>query len=375
LRIQHNKTFLARPLRILMRNRPDTISHPGGDTVVMEQGKKGLESLGHTVDFDLEGKIDPNSYDLVHLFNLTLTDLIDRQTVDLLSHKIPYVIHSLQEDWPRFLNQCMATTFLMQKYIASGQNRARLVASLGLLKDCPTAEMPLSKTAQNASFILCTGKQELRFVKKYYSNTPTYVIPLGSGVLSSHPLADANSDFKKAFGLDEYILCVGRLEARKNQLMLLAALEDSDITLVFADGGFTYSPEYSDLCRKFLRRGKTIFTGRLSPGMLHSAYQNAKVYCTTSWYELPGLATLEGALYGSQLVASSWGTIEDYMGDSCRYVEPDDLVGIENQVLSAWKSLPNPELPARASKYSWNRTSKELESLYLKVLANSSRGP
>ncbi|HKP95137.1 MAG TPA: glycosyltransferase family 4 protein [Fibrobacteria bacterium] len=367
MRIPGNPLRSARPLRILMRNRRDAFSHPGGDTVVMERLRDGLQGLGHAVAFDLDAAADAGAFDLVHLFNLTLPGLIGPMARDALDKGVPFLIHALQEDWPRFLNQALATAVVLEKYVAAGQPRERLESTLAMLRECPAAEMPFCAEAARAAAILCTGAEEVATVRRDYPAARAPVIPLATG---SHPAADApGADFRSAMGGEDFVLCVGRLEPRKNQLMLLAALEDSDLTVVFADGGFAYAPEYAEACRKFRRRGRTVFTGRLPLPALVSAYRSARVCCLPSWYELPGLATLEAASWSRQVVASPYGTIADYLGDACLYAAPDDPDGLGARIREAWDRPAGPALRERAAAFTWARTAAETEKIYREILA------
>jgi glycosyltransferase involved in cell wall biosynthesis len=171
------------------------------------------------------------------------------------------------------------------------------------------------------------------------------------------------------YGLDDYVLCVGRLEPRKNQLMLLASMEDSDRTLVFADGGFAYGDEYAAACRNFARKGRTVFTGRLSRSLLISAYRNARVACSPSWYELPGLATLEAARWSPRVVASPWGTVREYLGEGGLYAEPDDIRGLEAVLRDAWNRGPVSSLSEHVAAFTWIRTALETERVYREIAA------
>ena len=57
-------------MRILMLNRPDVTSVPGGDTVQMVRTKAGLERLGVEVRIGDIADIDSTPpYDIVHIFN------------------------------------------------------------------------------------------------------------------------------------------------------------------------------------------------------------------------------------------------------------------------------------------------------------------
>jgi glycosyltransferase involved in cell wall biosynthesis len=348
-----------------MRNRSDALRNPGGDTVLMERLREGLVLSGHKVDWDLDSTADSGGYDVIHLFNLTLPELVLPSAIEASAHGVPFVIHPLLEDWPRFHNRALGAAVILQKYVASGQMRARLDPALAMLRDCPPAGMPICAQAVQAASLLCTGEEELRTVERMYPGARTDLVPLGAW--SASPDAKLPGEFPSAFGVTDFVLCVGRLEPRKNQLMLLAALEEEDITVVFADGGVSYDPAYAEACRNFARRGRTIFTGRMTAPMLASAYGTASVSCFPSWYELPGLATLEAARLGRNVVASPWGTLRDYLGNSCRYAEPDDYKGLRTAILEARDSLPSPDLRAAATRFTWENTVRATEAVYLRA--------
>jgi glycosyltransferase involved in cell wall biosynthesis len=359
----------GRSLKILMRIRRDALSHPGGDTVVMEKLREGLRRLGHTVDLDLESGSDASRYDIVHLSNLTLPGMVAPFAAEASAKGVPFVIHGFLEDWPRFLNRALAAALVLQKYVSAGQPRDRLEPALALLRECPAAEAPFCPEAAAAAAILCSGSQEAETSGMLYPTVRTAITHVGIEPGRFAPLDGEKADFRRAFDVDDFVLCVGRLEPRKNQLMLLAALEDSDVTVVFADGGFGYAPEYTEACRTFKRRGRTVFTGRLSPALLLSAYATARVSCLPSWYELPGIVTLEAAYWGNQVVTTPCGTIGDYLGGDVLLAEPEDFRGLGSRVLDAWERPPNPALRLRASEFTWARSARETERVYLEILA------
>src|SRR5262249_11519139 len=130
---------------------------------------------------------------------------------------------------------------------------------------------------------------------------------------------DGGEQFRRETGLSDFVLCVGRLETRKNQLMLLKALETSELPIVLGTGGFASQPRYETACRAFRRAGRTHFIGKVEPALLKSMYSAARVHALPSWYELPGLVSLEAAACGATPVVSDFGTARDYFGSAAFY--------------------------------------------------------
>ncbi|MDD5675088.1 MAG: glycosyltransferase [Chitinivibrionales bacterium] len=362
-------------LRILFQNRPHIDKQPGGDSVVMLQSQKELQALGHKVDINADPVCDLSGYDIVHLFNLTLPAITDAFAQNALRQNVPFVITSLQEDFPLYQNKAVGAFMIFQKYLECNQDRDLFPRLMELLaqhaqtaNQNPDGITTAHFAAANAAMIFACGKTEAEYVKQLHPSARVSAVPFGSSIKEKEI---GPEPFCETFGVKNFVLCVARLEVRKNQLMLLKALEDDDIPLVFADGGFTYQQAYTDACRKFRRKGKTIFTGRLTEELLLSAYKAAAVHCLPSWYELPGLVTLEAARYGCKIVASSWGAIGDYMGDACSYCAPDDPASIRSAVFNAIGKPLDPSTLQTASSFTWAKSAAAVLDHYRAILGSA----
>ncbi len=355
-------------LRVLFQNRPGLKQQPGGDTVVMDNHQKYLESQGHIVDVNSDPRCDLSSYDIVHLYNLTLPALTDPFAKNTVLQTKPFVVTSLQEDFPLYINKCIVVMQLFQMYLQNGQRKDVWQKGMDFIAQSPPAPCELTTSpfaVEYADRLLTCGDTEAKFIKSRFPKAKCETVFFGSTIKESTVGPEL---FQEQFGVRDFVLCVGRIEMRKNQLMLLKALEDDDVPLVFADGGFSYQPGYVDLCRNFKRKGKTIFTGRLSHDALISAFRAASVHCLPSWYELPGLVTLEAARYGSRIVASSWGAIGDYMKDTITYCQPDSSESIRNAIFNAM-ALPNDaKQKDLGSSYTWEKSGEHLVSVYTNAI-------
>jgi len=356
-------------LRIAFLNRPDAFSRPGGDTVVMVRLWEQLSRQGLTVDFYLNGS-SLDKYDLLHLFNLTVPDIIEPLARSAVRYQKRFVVHAFQEDFPLYWTKSLAATDVFRKYVKEAQPKGFLDEELPLINEAKPADLKTSEfTLQHASAIFTSGITENEYMRNLQCAAPLKITEYGADIPGSS--TDDNL-FRQVYDVhDDFVLCVGRLETRKNQLMLLAALEHEDMHIVFADGGFTCQPEYASLCKRFKRRGPVTFTGRLSEQMLVSAFREAKVHCLPSWFELPGLVSLEAALCGCNVVASSWGSIRDYLGNSCWYCEPDDIESVRSAVVIALDAPKDRSASVVASRYTWERTANTVVREYMNVIRSA----
>ena len=104
-----------------------------------------------------------------------------------------------------------------------------------------------------------------------------------------------------------------------------------------------------------------------APLELRTLYELSKVHACVSWYETPGLVSLEAALCGCALVVSEGGCTREYFGDDARYCRADDVSSIRDALYEALESPPSGDLRARISqRYTWEEAAaKTLEAYEL----------
>ena len=359
-------------MRILFQNRENAFDMPGGDTVVMKRLKEQLELHGATVDFSPHP--DPeniSSYDLIHLFNLTVPQCTESFAKNAVRRNIPFVVTSLQEDFPQYYHKAIAAVAWFRDYVAAqtAGRKPSIELSQAIAQANPVNLLTSPFAAQAADRIFACGRTEADFIRSIFPNAKLAAVHFGSSIKEIEAPA---SLFEQTFGIKDFILVVGRLETRKNQLMLLHALKSSALPIVFADGGFTYQPEYTQLCRNYRRKGPVLFTGRLTDELLVSAYRACRLHCLPSWYELPGLVSIEAARYGCPIAASSWGCLPDYLQDACTWCSPEDPSSIHDAVVSAYENGERGAAVAIAANFTWEQSGKETIRQYEQVLQEHS---
>lgn len=357
---------MRKPLRVLMQTRPNVFAQRGGDTIVLERISQGLQTAGIDVVVDATGEVSPQGFDLVHLFNFATPGITGPQAQRAKDSNVPYVVTTLYEDTPRFHTQSHYVAIKLIEYVRTGQRRDSWQMSYQELGSItPSGRFPVDSIAQGAAALLPNGDGEAQALRRDFPRAQLVeVVPLGSEVGA----CEGPELFEQTYGLRDFVLCVGRLESRKNQLMLLKALEDSEFSVVLAAGGFSYQPEYEQAIRSFKRKGKTIVLGHLDPKMLSSAYAACRIHVLPSWYELPGLVSLEAAAHNKNLVVTRTGTTADYLRDVAYYCSPWDSDSIRSAVMAAYYAPTHDGLIEMARGFSWAESVRCTIEVYKKVV-------
>jgi glycosyltransferase involved in cell wall biosynthesis len=331
-------------LNILFQIRDDYLKNLAGDTVQMLKTKYYLENTGIKVDISTSFLADLKSYDLIHLFNLIRVKETSRFVENAIRQSKKYVISTI------YWNM---TDYIMKD------------------KDSPSTlewwkkDEPLRKKAiAGASALLPNSCMEIDELKKDFEiKNDCFVIPN----CSDRMFYDADGQgFTEKYGLKDFVLCVGRLSYRKNQLALINAMKRTDYKLVFI--GRKSSEDYYQLC-KGASNENVIFIGELKHHELISAYGAANVHVLPSWFETSGLSSLEAGLAGCNIVSTDKGCTKEYFKDMTDYCNPENVESIYSSIENAYhkpkdKTLSNYIL----NHYIWENAAKKTLDAYLQVL-------
>lgn len=356
-----------RPISVLYQTRGNIFELPGGDTEYFLKLENDIKKYGCKIQGNCNQQNSLEEFDIVHIINFETHFAINAA----LQQK-PYIVTPMYKDYNQHIVNSRRLVSLFKEYIDSDNRTAfeKGLASLHSTSTISNTPPDYNFIVSHAEMILVSGESERDHIKRDFPNVNNIkIVKLGFDRPTDpeHILPDL---FVSKYGIKDFVLCVGRLEARKNQLMLLYALKDENIPIVFVNSK-TAQPEYEELCRKFERKGKTIFTGRLTREMLFSAYKAAKVHALPSWYEVPGLVSLEAGWMGCNIVASGWGTIKDYLGEYAYYCEPHDPESIKKAVLTAFDNPRNRRVPEILNDYTSGKTAETVFGIYKRVLSES----
>ena len=356
----------AKGLRVLMWIRPDYREVPGGDVVQLEAMFPYLSEAG--VECTLTGEEEPDldGCDLIHTINLDRPEDPYRHCLAALAAGKPIVVSTVHADlsellqWgdPDYWDLPDPAVGLPRpqpappSYPAELHARARGHLQRQAIIDWATVYLPNAQ--MNAEELQATFGLDL---------SRTVVVPNAT----RESFFDASPElFVNRHGLRDFVLCVGRVEAKKNQLSLIAALRGSGLPLVIV--GRPNPESYMDLCRKYADENVRFLPG-LSEEELASAYAAAKVHVLASWIELPGLTTLEAAAAGCNIVSTDRGSPREYLGDMAWYCDPRSTASIREAVLAAYEAPRSERLREHVREnYTWRRAAEQTVAGYLLAL-------
>lgn len=144
--------------------------------------------------------------------------------------------------------------------------------------------------------------------------------------------AEAKPDlFIETYGIKDFILFVGQSGAkRKNVIKLLEAANAINSQIVII--GSFYDDEYGNRCKSLVDKASNVTlieNLEHDSELLESAYAACHTFILPSLFETPGIAAMEAALTGANVVITNKGGTEDYFGDFAEYVSPSSVTSIK----------------------------------------------
>lgn len=331
-------------LRVLFWVRPDFYTFPGGDTVQVKYTARALSELGCKVDLSSDPEIDIGVYDIIHLCHLERCHntwlffqkakkthkRIFLSTIYWPSNHIPLLgfwnkqYRAIKENLINIIRLGVTSTKGQKRFILASLRKGWLSCREQLL-NCVDLLLPNS-----------TSEAEILRQEKL-KDVPIVVIPNVVDVKKCDAIE------KLPWGKRSMILCVGHFCPRKNQLVLIKALKNTNISVVFAGSYRSMHRRYYEYCRKEAADQHT-FLGRCSNEKVLELMGQARVHVQTSKLETPGLVNLEAGLMGCNLVLPPVNPVRDYFGNLGNYFLTYQKDSIRKAVLDAINTEPDQSL-------------------------------
>jgi acetyl esterase/lipase len=337
-------------MKVLFQSYHDFGRMYGGGPSVVHNLAAALAEIGVEVTFHDYWKHDPKAFDVVHYFSCYDAHNWLRQAPGdppLVVTPISWFQYSWRVRFKRKLK------FVVRAIWHRTTDRRRL----GDPEVFPAYWFPNSEG-------------EGHYLTEWFGVPPDRMTTVPHGV--HRRFADGSGDdFERAFGLRDFVLCVGRFEyPRKNQLALVEAMKDADVPLVFIGGPDAGHEPYYEKCRAAAGPATRFLPPlRHDDPLLRSALHACKVIVQPALLESPGLAGLEGALGGANVATTDRGSTREYYSDCAWFLTPTDRNSIREAVLAAYRAPRDGRMKARALElYTWDKIAVVQKAAYEHVL-------
>jgi glycosyltransferase involved in cell wall biosynthesis len=372
-------------MKILLWTRADCFKSKGGDMVQVENTYLELKKLGLDVVISDKTNVDITPFDIIHLFQLDWTPetYLHAKKAHKLGKKIILSpIHHSVDEVKKFDDEYAFGLRRLSKFLFVDQFQRDTFKNiyrsfLDRSKALPTLYsviLGLKEMNQRvidwSDYILTQTKLEAFDLEKTYQKKFKWQI-IPNGVSELFLKKDVNPN---PFNFEDYIICVGRIEPRKNNLAIILAVKNlrkelnKDIKLVFVGRKSNKHAEYTSLFDEELRICDWIkYEKYMSYSSMPTVYKYAKVCVSASWFETTGLTLLEALFMNTNAVSTS-ERAREILGEYCSYCKPDDVDSI-TQALKSEYLKQRPKLPLEFKKeYTWENTAKKTLEIYNKVL-------
>ncbi len=334
-------------LKVLLQNRANYFNNLAGDTVQLLKTKEYLQKLEVEVVVSSDYEVDLRDYDLVHLFNLFPVEATYQFYRNAVRQDKKVVLSPIFWDPTDFYKACGEFTSF-QKWWQQTQGMRREIIT-------------------GSSMLFPGSYIELLLLEEMFVHLPPSVI-VPNGV--ENFFAKGGPDyFRNKYQYDHktFVLSVGRITPQKNQLSLIKALQKLEFPLLIV--GPVNDGNYYLKCRKVADPRKVRFLDTVNQTMLSSIYAAANVHALVSYYDLPGLVSLEAAAAGCQIVSTECGAAREYFGNLAFYCNPKEPESISAAVVKAWRATPNNRLKNHVlTNYNWEKIASIIKNAYQELL-------
>lgn len=373
-------------MKVLMLGRIGLLETRGGDRIQVEHTAEELRRLGVEVDIKTDSNFDPLAYDIIHVFQLDWTPETYFYAKKAKQFKKPLVlspIHHKVEEVKKFDDKFVFDFRRISKILFGDQfkrdtfkNVYKSLFDWRMLKPTITSVFRGFKNMQRevlemSNMVLVQTVKEAEDLKRTFDVEIKWEKVL-NGVGRAYIEA---TEFDKVFKFDNYIICVGRVEPRKNQISIIEAVKrlreetSLDLHLVLVGQMSVIKHfEYNQLIKKCFKKYDWVHHVNSVPYKeLPSYYHYAKVCVSASWFETTGLTSLEALYCGTNAVASGLRA-KEYLGGYASFCLPDDIESIKKAIKKEYFA-PRPVIDERTrQEYTWENAAKRTLEVYKKVL-------
>ncbi len=244
-------------------------------------------------------------------------------------------------------------------------------------------EYKFRKACENANRIIAISHQTKNDIVEHLSISPSKIDIVYQGC---DPIFEIQKDtavlnkIKEKYSLpNKFLLCVGTIETRKNQLLIVKALAplSEEIKLVIIGRPTPYKQEIQDFLSYHPPLAKrVIFLEKVPFEDLPLIYQCASIFVYPSRIEGFGIPIVEALTSRIPVIAATGSCLEEAGGPNSLYIHPDDELALAEAIVRVDSDNELREKMiagglAYIKNFSEETIAKNLMNVYLKTLKNA----
>ena len=348
--------------------RPNLYTIAGGDTVQVDQTARQLKAMGTEVDILLSNEVIPyDKYDLLNFFHIT-------RPAAIILHskvtKIPFVVSTIfcaYGDYYKYNQRGIGAIFSglsedSKDYFRTVSRWLRGKERMPVNYLWTGQRKSIIEVLKTADMVLPNSQSELNRLQEMYEFEPKYKVVTNGINPEKFPF---DPTMQKD---DRLVICVGRIEKRKNQLNLIKALNNTSYKLVLIGAPSPNQKAYYKECCAAAGPNVT-FLNRVPHSELVKYYQLAKTHVLASWFETTGLSSLEAAIMGCNIVITDKGDTREYFGDDAFYCDPENPDSIKEAVHKASETTYSESLYKKVlTLHTWKKAAEQTLEAYESLL-------
>ena len=219
-------------------------------------------------------------------------------------------------------------------------------------KDRTTFRLVVPRAVRRAARVLTVSERTKADIVELYGVPPNRIVVTPNGV---------DPAFSPGSGPRDYVLSVGAIQPRKNQLAALEAATAVGLPLVVV------GPEKDAALAAELRSRGARLEGYVDTERLAELYRGAACLVQSSRYEGFGLPVVEAMASGTPVVAVPDPALREVAGDAAVFVEETELADGIRTALAERERLVAAGLE-RARAFSWRATAEKTLAVYREIL-------
>lgn len=334
-------------MKILFVCYPSLGLNEGGLQIQIRETRRHLERSGVTVDLYNPWQCDISEYDAIHVFSLAAAcrPFVEAAATRGIPVVISPVFNAYYRNW-RLLRAQVRLGALIRGY-GSYLREAQKMLTL-------------------AGRVIALSREEADMLQRVFDFDKENISIIANGIHESAGAID-EKPFLQEFGLENFVLCVGKIERRKNQLSLIRACKALGLPLVLIGSSNATEPDYYQQCRQEADQS-ILFLGHVdsNSALLWSAYAAADIFALVSHSEVLPLSVLEAAASGCKLLVTEKSAIKNILpeGEGVRFVSPAEEE-IKKMLSVIRSDRPHPDLKQMVQeKHTWQAVAADINRIY-----------